>query len=258
MRRAGLVVAETLELLREAVRPGITTADLDAVAEQHIRSRGATSNFLGYHGVPGHDLRERQRRDRPRHPGPPGPARGRHRLHRLRRDRRRLARRRRHHGPGRRGRPSELTELHGGHRGARCGTAFAAVAARAARLSDIGHAVETYVRQRGRLRHRRGVRRARHRHRDAPGAERPQLRQGGPRPGAGPGSGARRRADGQPGSRQTRQLDDGWTVVTQDGRRSAHFEHTVRPHPGRPVGAHRPGRRRAALEALGVGVPAFG
>ena len=52
MRRAGLVVAETLELLREAVRPGVTTADLDAVAEQHIRSRGATPNFLNYHGFP--------------------------------------------------------------------------------------------------------------------------------------------------------------------------------------------------------------
>ncbi len=52
MRRAGLVVGETLELLREAVRPGVTTADLDAVAEEHIRSRGATPNFLNYHGFP--------------------------------------------------------------------------------------------------------------------------------------------------------------------------------------------------------------
>src|SRR3954453_14053079 len=52
MRRAGLVVGETLELVRETVRPGLTTADLDAVAEKHIRSAGATPSFLGYHGFP--------------------------------------------------------------------------------------------------------------------------------------------------------------------------------------------------------------
>jgi methionyl aminopeptidase len=52
MRRAGIVVAETLELLRNAVAPGVTTRELDALAEDHIRSRGATPNFLGYHGFP--------------------------------------------------------------------------------------------------------------------------------------------------------------------------------------------------------------
>jgi methionyl aminopeptidase len=52
MRRAGVVVGETLELLREAVRPGVTTGELDAIAEGHIRSRGATPNFLNYHGYP--------------------------------------------------------------------------------------------------------------------------------------------------------------------------------------------------------------
>ncbi|WP_188331919.1 M24 family metallopeptidase [Streptococcus pneumoniae] len=36
MREAGRIVAETLLLLREAVRPGITTAELDALAERHI------------------------------------------------------------------------------------------------------------------------------------------------------------------------------------------------------------------------------
>jgi methionyl aminopeptidase len=53
MRRAGLVVGETLDKLRAAVRPGITTAELDAIAEDHIRARGATPSFLGYHGFPG-------------------------------------------------------------------------------------------------------------------------------------------------------------------------------------------------------------
>jgi methionyl aminopeptidase len=52
MRRAGQVVGETLELLRGTVRAGLTTADLDAVAEKHIRSAGATPSFLGYHGFP--------------------------------------------------------------------------------------------------------------------------------------------------------------------------------------------------------------
>jgi methionyl aminopeptidase len=52
MRRAGLVVCEALAVLRAAVRPGISTAELDAVAEDAIRSRGATPSFLGYEGFP--------------------------------------------------------------------------------------------------------------------------------------------------------------------------------------------------------------
>jgi len=52
MRRAGLVVGETLELLRKAVAPGVTTNELDELAADSIRSRGATPNFLGYHGFP--------------------------------------------------------------------------------------------------------------------------------------------------------------------------------------------------------------
>ena len=52
MRKAGLVVSRTLELLRATVRAGISTAELDAVAEDSIRSGGATPSFLGYHGFP--------------------------------------------------------------------------------------------------------------------------------------------------------------------------------------------------------------
>jgi methionyl aminopeptidase len=52
MREAGIVVAETLALLRSAVAPGVTTKQLDELAEEHIRDRGATPNFLGYHGFP--------------------------------------------------------------------------------------------------------------------------------------------------------------------------------------------------------------
>lgn len=53
MRSAGLVVGETLQLLRDAARAGVTTGELDAMAHEHILSRGATSNFLGYHGFTG-------------------------------------------------------------------------------------------------------------------------------------------------------------------------------------------------------------
>ncbi len=52
MRRAGLVVGQTLELLRGSVRAGISTAELDAIAEDHIRSSGATPSFQGYQGFP--------------------------------------------------------------------------------------------------------------------------------------------------------------------------------------------------------------
>src|SRR6201991_247071 len=52
MRRAGLVVGRTLELLRGAVRAGISTGELDAIAEDSIRSSGATPSFQGYHGFP--------------------------------------------------------------------------------------------------------------------------------------------------------------------------------------------------------------
>lgn len=52
MRRAGLVVGQTLELLREATRPGVTPRELDALAEESIRSQGATPSFLGYDGFP--------------------------------------------------------------------------------------------------------------------------------------------------------------------------------------------------------------
>jgi methionyl aminopeptidase len=52
MRRAGLVVGRTLELLRESTRPGITTGELDAIAEDHIRSSGAVPSFKGYSHPP--------------------------------------------------------------------------------------------------------------------------------------------------------------------------------------------------------------
>ncbi|GAA1476632.1 type I methionyl aminopeptidase [Nocardioides aestuarii] len=52
MRTAGLVVGRTLETLRGAVRPGITTGELDAIAEDSIRSAGAVPSFKGYSHPP--------------------------------------------------------------------------------------------------------------------------------------------------------------------------------------------------------------
>ncbi len=52
MRVAGLVVARTLAKLREAVAPGVTTADLDALAEKSIRGDGGIPSFKGYSHPP--------------------------------------------------------------------------------------------------------------------------------------------------------------------------------------------------------------
>mgnify|MGYP002136002492 FL=1 len=52
MRRAGLVVADALAAVSAAVRPGVTGRELDAIAEDVIRSAGAVPSFLGYHGFP--------------------------------------------------------------------------------------------------------------------------------------------------------------------------------------------------------------
>jgi len=52
MRLAGIIVGEALELVKSRIAIGVTTKELDAVAEQHIRSRGAISSFKGYHGFP--------------------------------------------------------------------------------------------------------------------------------------------------------------------------------------------------------------
>jgi methionyl aminopeptidase len=52
MDRAGTVVAETLNLLEEHIQPGITTGELDSIAEEFIRSVGGVPTFKGYKGYP--------------------------------------------------------------------------------------------------------------------------------------------------------------------------------------------------------------
>ena len=53
MRRAGLLVGQTLELLRASVKVGMRTDALDAIAAANIKRGGGTSNFKGYHGFTG-------------------------------------------------------------------------------------------------------------------------------------------------------------------------------------------------------------
>jgi methionyl aminopeptidase len=52
MERAGRVVVETLQLIGEHVKPGVTTQELDELAEEFIRSKGGTPTFKGYRGYP--------------------------------------------------------------------------------------------------------------------------------------------------------------------------------------------------------------
>ncbi|MEH2073605.1 MAG: type I methionyl aminopeptidase [Nostoc sp.] len=53
MRQSSAIVATVLKEISELVKPGMTTADLDAHAEKRIREMGATPSFKGYHGFPG-------------------------------------------------------------------------------------------------------------------------------------------------------------------------------------------------------------
>jgi methionyl aminopeptidase len=223
MRRAGKVVAEMHEECVRAAKPGVTTADIDQVARDVIERRSARSNFLGYHGFPavictspnevivhgipgGYVLRE-------------GDIlsidcgaiiEGWHAdaaltipIGEVDDESRRLIEVTRH------SLELAIDEVVSGNR-----------------LSDVGAAVENVAQAAGfsivREYVGHGIGTAMH--------EEPQVPNYGP-----PGRGLKLKEGlvlaiepmvnaGGPG---TRTLDDGWTVVTADGRRSAHFEHTV-------------------------------
>src|SRR5208282_5040680 len=53
MARAGAILAATHDLIESNIRPGVSTAELDKLAERFIRSHGATPTFKGYRGFPG-------------------------------------------------------------------------------------------------------------------------------------------------------------------------------------------------------------
>jgi methionyl aminopeptidase len=53
MAHAGVILVATLAMLKDSIRPGVTTGELDDLAERFIRSRGAIPTFKGYRGFPG-------------------------------------------------------------------------------------------------------------------------------------------------------------------------------------------------------------
>lgn len=224
MRSAGRVVAEILEKVRDAARPGVSTAHLDQVARGVLAERGARSNFLNYHGFPATICTSPN--DVIVH-GIPRP-------------------------------DVVLAEgdvlsidagaiIEGWHGDAAATFPIGDVdeesvrlmdvtgraldealkqAVEGNRLGDIGWAVESVCNDAGfglvREYVGHGIGTAMH--------EEPQIPNYGP-----PGKGVKIRAGHvfaiepmiNAGTGATRLLDDGWTVVTADGRRSAHFEHTV-------------------------------
>ncbi len=225
MRRAGEVVAAILDLLRRHIRPGLTTAELDALAEEELARRGALSNFKGYYEYPAvictsinhevvHGIPSRKRVLREGDivgidagaivDGWHGDAAITVPVGRVSAQAEKLIR---------------VTEesLRRGIAAARPGN----------RLGDVSHAIQSYVESEGFsvVRNYGGHGIGRAMHEDAPFvpnwgepdrglpiregltiAIEPMVNVGGP---------------------ETRVLDDGWTVVTADGSLSAHFEHTI-------------------------------
>jgi len=225
MHEAGQVVASALRAAADAAAPGVATADLDAIASAQIAAAGAAPSFLGYHGFPAtictcineeivHGIPSASRvlregdvvsidcgasvdgwhADAALTVGLPGVS-------------------------------AELATLI-----ADCERALwrgLAAARPGARLSDISHAVERSVRASGEygivedyVGHGIGS----EMHMDPP------VPNHG-RPGRGPVLAEGMALAIEPllvlGSPSTRLLDDGWTVVSEDGGWSAHFEHTV-------------------------------
>ncbi|HXP20800.1 MAG TPA: type I methionyl aminopeptidase [Streptosporangiaceae bacterium] len=225
MREAGLVVARTLRLLAATVEPGISTAELDAVAEREIRAAGAKPSFKGYHGYPATICTSVN--DQIVHGIPRSDVRlvtgdvisidagaivgGWHGDAALT-----VA-----VGPV----PDEVTALMRACELAMWHGLASAVAGR--RLTDISHAIETSARASGRyglIQEYTGHGIGTEMHMDPP------VPNYG-KPGRGPVLTEGMALAIEPmlvlGRRQTRLLDDGWTVVTVDGSLAAHFEHTV-------------------------------
>jgi methionyl aminopeptidase len=224
LRAANELVGRVLQLLREAVAPGVTTADLDAIAEREIRAAGALPAFKGYKGYPASICASVN--EQVVH-GIPSPA------HVLR--------------------DGDIisidlgAKLDGFYGDSAVTVSVGAVTPRAAellkvteeslwkgidavrpgaRVSDIGHAVQKHVEAFGFsvvrefVGHGIGVELH----------EEPQIPNYG-EPGRGP-----RLAEGMvlaiepmvnAGAPGVKVLQDGWTAVTEDRSLSAHFEHTV-------------------------------
>jgi methionyl aminopeptidase len=230
MREAGLVTAAALRAAAGAVQPGITTAELDAIAEREIRSAGAVPSFKGYHGYPATICTSVN--DQIVH-GIPSSAQVLREGDVVSIDCGAIVDG--WHGdsavtvavavPGAAGGPDDIAGLlracelsmwHG-----------LAQAVPGKRLTDISHAVEQAARSAGRY----GIVREYTGHgigtqmHMAPAV--PNYGRAGRGPILTPGMALAIEPMLVLGAPQTRLLDDGWTVVTQDGSWAAHFEHTV-------------------------------
>src|ERR1700733_15295180 len=251
MYAAGQVVARTLAALADAVRPGEKTAELDAIAEREIRSAGAVPSFLGYFGYPASICASVNEQV----------------VHGIPSDRQRL-------------RTGDIISidcgaiLDGWHGDAAisvgvgeiepadqalldaCEASMWAGIAQAVpgrHLSDVSNAVERSVRgsgDYGLIREYTGHGIGTEMHMD------PAVRNYGP-PGQGPRLLAGMALAIEPmitrGGREVAELADGWTVVSVDGSRAAHFEHTVAVTADGPwVLTALEGARSAAAERAGV------
>jgi methionyl aminopeptidase len=223
MREAGRIVAMTHRELAKVIGPGITTKELDQIADDFIRSQGATPSFKGYHGYPASICTSVN--DELVH-GIPG--------NRVLKE-------------------GDIISIdigayiHGYHGDSAWTYPVGAISDEAARLlkvteeslykgieqattsnrlTDISHAIQTYVEAQGFSIVRdyvgHGIGREMH--------EDPQVPNFGP-PGRGPRLKAGMVLAIEPmvnaGSYHVRTLEDNWTVVTVDGQYAAHFEHTV-------------------------------
>ncbi|MBC7240864.1 MAG: type I methionyl aminopeptidase [Anaerolineae bacterium] len=230
MRRAGQIVAKVLEAIREQVRPGITTGELDELAERIIRAEGGVPSFKGYDGGS----------DRPPFPATICASVDNEVVHGIPSRQRVLeegqilsvdvgAIYQGYHGDAAITVPvGKVSDLARRLMEVTEGALYAGIAAARAgnRLGDISHAIQSYVESRGfsvvREYTGHGIGREMH--------EGLQVLNFG-----APGRGVRLRAGMtlalEPmvnvGDWRTRVLADGWTVVTYDGSLSAHFEHTI-------------------------------
>lgn len=224
MRRAGLVVGTILDELRQMVRPGLTTMDLERHAARRVAELGAAPAFKGYRGYPCvlctsvneevvHGIPSERRRLREGDivsidfgasvDGYFADAALTVPVGRIRPDLERLL------AVTRQALEQAIAQARVGRR-----------------LGDISHAVQDWVEQRGFAVVRdlvgHGIGTAMH--------EPPQVPNFGP-PGRGPELRAGMTLAIEPmvtaGTHEVRTLEDGWTVVTADGSYAAHFEHTV-------------------------------
>ncbi|MDV6013108.1 type I methionyl aminopeptidase [Haloechinothrix sp. LS1_15] len=230
MRASGLIVARTLAAIEAEAKPGISTAELDELAEQRIRDAGAVPAFKGYHGFPRSicaSVNERVVHGIPAADevlekgdllsvdcgaildGWHGDAAVTIEVGEVTRSDQILSRRTRE-----------------------AMLAGVAAARPGGRLTDISHAVQCAVEEAENEDDRtygliteyggHGIGRAMHMEPFLPNAGSPGR---GPRLAPGMALAIEPMLTG--GSEETLELEDGWTVVTADGSRAAHWEHTV-------------------------------